>query len=137
MTRRSDPYLVDRILTAAPEQLIQMLLDRAVAECGIAAERLDAGDVVAAHPHLGKAQDIIAELRCSLDLSVGPIAANLDTLYDFSFSRLVDAHLGRDGSKARDAQRALEPIQDAWRQACTGVPATLDVDAGAGVSARA
>jgi len=113
-----DRYLADRVLTASPEQLIKMLLDRVVVELGLAQEQLQAGHRLDAAPHLTRSQDIIGELRCCLDLSVGPVAQNLDDLYGFAFSRIVEASLGGSAGYVDDVISVLAPVQDAWSQAC-------------------
>ena len=74
MTTGRDRYLAERVSTASPEQLIMMLLDRAVAELQLAQQDLTNGDRLAAAPHLRRAQDIVGELRCSLDLTVGSLS---------------------------------------------------------------
>ncbi len=113
-----DRYLADRVMTASPEQLIKMLLDRVVVELGMAQEQLHAGHRRDAAPHLAKAQAIVGELRCCLDLSVGPIARNLDELYGFAFSRIVEATLDGRAGHVNDVITVLAPVQDAWSQAC-------------------
>jgi flagellar secretion chaperone FliS len=113
-----DRYLADRVLTAAPEQLIKMLLDRAVGELGTAQEQLRAGHRLDAAPHLARAQAIIGELRCCLDLSAGDIAYNLDDLYGFAFNRIVEASLDGRAAHVNDVITALTPVQDAWSHAC-------------------
>ena len=117
MTTGRDRYLADRIETASPEQLIKMLLDRAVAELEQARTELQASNRLGASPHLRRAQAIVGELRCCLDLSVGPIATNLDELYGFAFTELVDGNPDRVG----DVVSVLEPVRDAWNQACCGL----------------
>ena len=108
-------------MTASPEQLIKMLLDRAVGELGSAQQELKAGDRLAASPHLRRAQDIVGELRCCLDLEVGSMATNLDELYAFAYGQLLEAGLDGDIRHVSDVVALLEPIRDAWTQACCGL----------------
>ncbi len=121
MTSGRDRYLAERVMTASPEQLIKMLLDRAVGELGSAHQQLEAGDRLAASPHLRRAQDIVGELRCCLDLDVGEMAGNLDDLYAFAYGRLLDASLDGESRHVTDVVAILEPIRDAWTQACCGL----------------
>lgn len=120
MTDVRDRYLADRVMTATPEQLIKLLLDRAVVELAQAQETLTSGDRLAASPHLRRAQDIVAELRCCLDFDAGPIATQLDSLYDHVWSELVEAALDGDQRHVHNAASVLAPVQDAWNQACCG-----------------
>jgi len=118
MTSARDRYLSDKIQTARPEQLIKMLLDRAIAELELASGDLRSGDRLAATPHLRRAQDIVGELRCSLDMSVGSIATNLDALYGFAYTQLLEASLDGAPRHVEDVAALLEPVREAWNQAC-------------------
>ena len=108
MTPGRDRYIAERVATASPEQLVKMLFDRAVAELQLAQEDLQAGNRPAASPRLRKAQDIVAELRCCLDLGVGQIATNLDELYGFAYTQLVEASLDGEVSHVSDVIAILE-----------------------------
>lgn len=121
MTAGRNRYLADRVNSAGPEQLIKMLFDRVLAELEQAGTELRAGNRLPASPHLRRAQDIISELRCCLDLSVGEIAINLDQLYGFAYGELVEASLDGAPRHVQNVTRVLEPIRDAWNQACCGL----------------
>ena len=109
-----DRYLAERVTTATPGQLIKMLLDRLLVELDMAKSRLDEGQRPAASPHILRAQDIVTELRSSLDLDAGDIAGQLDELYSYAFAELVEAHLGGDATHISHAVTVLAPVQDAW-----------------------
>lgn len=121
MTTGRDRYIAERVATASPQQLIKMLFDRAVAELHLAQQDLESGNRLAASPRLRKAQEIISELRCSLDLSAGQIATNLDELYGFAYSQLLEAVLDGDAGHVGDVIEILDPVRDAWNQACCGL----------------
>jgi len=109
-----DRYIAERVTTATPGQLIKMLLDRLLVELDMAKQQLDGGARPAASPHILRAQDIVTELRSSLNLDVGPIAAQLDELYGYAFTELIDAMLGGDSTHITNAATVLAPVQDAW-----------------------
>ncbi|MFN3218138.1 MAG: flagellar export chaperone FliS [Acidimicrobiales bacterium] len=109
-----DRYLAERVTTATPGQLIKMLLDRLLVELDMAKTRLDSGERPAASPHILRAQDIVTELRSSLNLDAGDIAGQLDDLYSYAFAELVEAHLGGDPTHIGNAATVLAPVQDAW-----------------------
>ena len=120
-------YQADKIMTAAPEQLIRMLLDRAVGELELGRDLLREDRWQVATPHLAKAQDILTELRCSLNLDVGgELAANLDALYDYAFRRIVEAHIQRVAGFVDEVIAIIDPIRDAWATAVCGA---ADADA--------
>jgi flagellar protein FliS len=114
-----DQYLEQQVATATPAELILMLYNGAITRTTSAIETLDGGDVTAARPALIRAQDIVMELRCSLDHTVGgEIARNLDRLYDFAWGRLMVASTRADAGAAREAVDVLVTLRDAWREAC-------------------
>ncbi len=121
MTSGRDRYLSDKVQTARPEQLIKMLFDRAMVELELAGDALRSGDRLAASPHTRRAQDIIGELRCSLDLSAGSLASNLDALYGFAYTQLLEVSLDGSPRHVDDVAAMLEPIRSAWDQACCGL----------------
>ena len=113
-------YLADKVNTASPAELIGMLYDAGVVamQAGQAAvEARQAGD---AHRHLVRAQNIVTELRCSLDLSAGEIAQNLDRLYEFLGRRLVTANVEKNAGIVAECIGIFTPLRDAWREACLG-----------------
>jgi flagellar protein FliS len=121
----SDRYLADKVATASPAQLVGMLFDAGVQAVRQAVAANAAGNHVEATRRLIKAQDVVMELRCSLNFDEGgELARNLDALYAYSFRRLVEANVRRDASAMAEVLAVLEPLRDAWREACLGGAAT-------------
>lgn len=116
----ADRYLVDKVSTASPAELIGMLYDAGVVAMQAGRAAVEAGQVQDAHRHLVRAQNIVVELRCSLNLSAGEIATNLDALYEFLGKRLVQANLEKNPAVVADCLRVFTPLRDAWREACLG-----------------
>lgn len=114
----ADHYLAERVLTASPAELTQMLFDACVGSVKLAIRLLESGAHVAATPKLTKAQDIVLELRSTLNHEAGQLASDLDALYTFAWSQLLQASLKRDPGPARAALDVVEPLQQAWRTAC-------------------
>ncbi len=119
----ADHYLVQRVMTATPAELTAMLYDAACANIRGAIARLEAGAPLEATPKLCKAQDILLELRCTLNHEAGALAGQLDALYTFAWRRLLDASVSRDASAAREALDVVDPLRTAWREACVTVAA--------------
>ena len=99
---------------ADPHRLIVMLIDGAlerIAQARGCAQRNEKADKSA---HVQRALAIIGELRASLDLSRGEIAANLDALYDYMARQLLRAHV-EEGSECLDRVAGLlHEIRSAW-----------------------
>jgi len=63
------------------------------------------------------AQDIVSELRGSLDVTMWEGAAGLAQLYGFLFSRLIRANVRADADLVAECRGLVEPLRDAWREA--------------------
>jgi flagellar protein FliS len=119
----ADRYLNDRVLTASPAELTAMLYDACVGALKLAARLQESGDHVRAGGRLLKAQDIVLELRTTLNPAAGDLAVRLDALYTYAFGLLVKANVQRDPAATLEALSVLEPLAQAWRTACCGVAA--------------
>ncbi len=118
MQSAADHYLAQRVLTATPAELTQMLYDAASANIRGAISRLEAGAPLEATPKFCKAQDILLELRATLNHDAGPLAGQLDALYTFAWQRLLDASVRRDVAAAQEALDVVDPLRTAWRESC-------------------
>ncbi len=116
-------YLSDSISTASPGKLLVMLYDRLVLDLVQGEEALRAGDRTAAGPHLLHAQDIILELRTTLDTSVWEGGPGLANLYGFFLTELIAANVKGDVAKVVSTRALIEPLRDAWREAAAKVAA--------------
>jgi flagellar protein FliS len=112
----ADRYLEERVLTASPVELTAMLFDACVGSIKLAIRLQEAGEHVAALPKLIKAQDIVLELRTTLNHEAGELATRLDALYTWAWQLLIRAGTKRDTPAAREALAVIEPLQLAWRQ---------------------
>ena len=66
---------------------------------------------------------IIAELQNTLDLERGgAIAAELDGIYTYMLSRLLDAIVQQDAQPIDEVRRMLETLRDAWQQIAAQPP---------------
>jgi flagellar protein FliS len=113
--------------TATPGQLVVMLYDgflRFAAQAKAAVERGDMGE---AGQKLTRAQDIVTELRVSLDMTQGQVAQNLASIYDYVGERLVAARLNRQADEIAEAMRCMGDLRSAWAQiASTPRPARAE-----------
>jgi len=64
--------------------------------------------------HLERAMAMVGELRASLDLTQGPLARNLDDLYDFVIRQLLLGQLANDTRDISGAASVLQEIRLAW-----------------------
>lgn len=112
-----DRYLADSVNTASPGKLLVMLYDRLVMDLIQGEEAIRAGDRERSAERLTHAQEIILELRTTLDLDAWTGAAGLANLYGFLLTELIGANVGRDADRVAACRGLVEPLRDAWREA--------------------
>jgi flagellar protein FliS len=110
-------YLDASVATASPARLLVMLFERLVRDVRTAAEAQAADDHPGAHPHLLHAQEIVLELRASLDGDAWDGAAGLDALYEYLYTRLVHANVRRDAEATAECLELATQLCDTWREA--------------------
>lgn len=114
-------YVKSRTATATPAQLVAMLYDAAIAAMRCAADAESSGRRSEASEQLVRAQTILTELRCSLNLQAGPLAADLDRIYEFVWRQLVRANVARDSLLVMRCVELIVPLRQAWGEACLGL----------------
>lgn len=132
MTPVANRYLVDRVMTATPAQLIGMIFDVAVRSLEAAKKELVDGTRMEVTRHLHKAQDAVTELRCSLltgtgDPAIDSMSGNLDAIYEYVFLKLVKTAMGKDDRGVDECHRILDGLRDAWRTGCLEGPVQKQV----------
>jgi flagellar protein FliS len=110
-------YLADSIDTASPGKLLIMLYDRLVVDLVQGEEALRANDRDRAAERITHAQEIILELRTTLDVDAWSGAPGLAGLYGFLLTELIQANIRRDADKVASCRGIVEPLRDAWREA--------------------
>ncbi|HHY44756.1 MAG TPA: flagellar export chaperone FliS [Firmicutes bacterium] len=105
------------IETAAPAELVLMLYNRALRTMEEATGYLERKDMEGSNRSLQKAQDIVDELRFSLNVSAGgQLARDLAAVYDYVGSRLLMANIRKDASLVSEAAKVLTEIRDGWAE---------------------
>lgn len=128
---RTDIYKSQSVNTAGPAQLVLMLFDRALLAVRRVREASSAesapGALETMHHELQRAQDIVTELRVTLDHERGgQIAANLSGLYGFCLDRLITANVTKDVSELGPVEKVLTDIRNAWEQSCCAAPVAVN-----------
>jgi flagellar protein FliS len=104
-----------QVSDASPHRLIQMLMEGGLSRLAQAKGVMMHGQHAAKGELLSKAIGIIGGLRESLDLQQGgEIAANLDRLYEYMVSRLVEANIGNDVAIIDEVAELLRNVKSGW-----------------------
>jgi flagellar secretion chaperone FliS len=77
---------------------------------------LERHDIEQAHKASIRCQEIVTALRGSLDFSAGPIAIQLDELYDFVLRRLATGNLSKEPKPTEEALQVLRGLLEAWQE---------------------
>lgn len=115
-----EKYVANQVLTASPAELIMMLFNEGIrtlknAEAAFAMESPDR--IATINNHLLHTQDVIQELKLSLDLEKGgDIAMNLSRIYDFMLRHLIHANAEKSLQSVVDVRELLTTLREAWQQ---------------------
>ncbi len=117
MTSPLNRYLQDSVATASPGKLLVMLYDRLVMDLTQGEEALRNGSREVANDKLNHAQEIILELRTTLNVEAWDGAPGLANLYGYLLTELIGANIARDPERVKSCRGHVEPLRDAWREA--------------------
>lgn len=109
-------YMDNKVLTATPAELTLMLYDGAIKFCNIAIMAIENKDIQKAHDNIMRAEQIINELRLTLDFNY-PIANEFDRLYDYIYRRLIDANFNKDIAILEEVLGFVRELRDTWKEA--------------------
>ena len=99
-----------------------MLYDRLVLDMVRGEEALRAGNRLTASEHVIHAQEILMELRVTLDTSSWSGATGLAQLYAFLITELIAANIRGEADRVGSCRTLVEPLRDAWREAAMAQP---------------
>lgn len=102
--------------TASQGKLIVMLFNGAIKRAEEAKRQLQKGRKEGVHNNLIRAQDIISELRGALNLKAGPIATNLDRIYEYFQHLLVSANIQKDTKPIDECIELMTSVRNTWQE---------------------
>ena len=110
-------YVQTQTTAATPLELVVMLYEAGLRAADASHDAMTRGDIPARRIALNKLMAIIAELQNTLDLSRGErVAAELDSLYSYMTSRLLQAVTDKDPKPVDEVRRLLTTLHEGWRQ---------------------
>lgn len=121
--RVRDRYMGDTVQTASPARLLVMLYDRLLLDLQTAESAIADRQIELASNSLTHAQDIVMELRLTLDTEAWAGAPALAQLYSFLVRELIDANVRKDAAKVVACREIVEPLRETWIQAASNLAA--------------
>jgi len=113
--RPQDAYRRQNIMTANSVDLIVMLYDALKKNIILGRRGIQKRDVMLAHKHLVRAQEILSELINSLDMTY-PISDELMALYEFALANIEDANLRKDEAPLEPVVEMVDSLREAWKE---------------------
>jgi flagellar protein FliS len=123
----------DAILSAPPARLLTMLYDRLILDLTRAEQAQTTSDWETARVNLLHAQDIVRELAGSLKMGTWDGAEQLQSIYTYVLTALMNANMHRDVEPTRECIELLRPIGEAWHAAADSLVVQAPVRAGGGM----
>jgi len=110
-----DTYLEERILSADPVELIQMLYQAALTAVADARRHLAERQVLPRARSISKACNVLVELNTSLDSAGGDeFTVRLSQLYGYMHRRLVEANLQQSDEILAEVSGLLSTLMEGW-----------------------
>lgn len=109
-------YQQNDVYTSSQGKLLLMLYDGAIKFMRISKFSIAQGDYPAANKNLIKAQNIITELMCTLNMEYD-ISKNLYGLYDYMKRRLIEANIRKDTEIIDEILDLVVGLRDTWQKA--------------------
>lgn len=109
-------YQNNMVNTASPQELTMMLYNGLVKFLNLAKQGIEEASIEKASNNIARSQDIIVEFMSTLDMSY-EVSKGLMSLYDYMYSRLIDANIKKDKAVVEEILVFAEQLRDTWAQA--------------------
>ncbi len=126
MIRGAEAYRRVNADTRSPLELVVMLYDGALRFVGEARDAADRNDIVTRTRAVSRALAIVSELQNTLRIEDGgDVARELDRLYSYMTTRLLDSNVKRDRKALDEVHRLLSTVREGWAQVTTMAGASV------------
>lgn len=126
--RALNAYKQTDVTSRSPLEIVVLLYDGAIRFLGEAHTAAGRSDKPSRTRAVARAQAIIGELQGTLDMERGgQVASDLDRLYTYMTSRLLDATARYDDTAITEVQRLLGSMREAWAKIATAPEAAAAV----------
>ena len=109
-------YQQNAVTTSSPQELTLMLYNGCIKFIRLAGMGMEKKNIEAKNTNIIKAQNILQELRSSLNMEV-ELSSSLDPLYEYMISQLVSANITNDLDKLKEVEELAEDFRNTWKEA--------------------
>lgn len=107
-------YQQNSVLTASPQELTLMLYNGAIKFCNLGIEKIQCRDIEKSNYYILKVQDIIYELRVTLDDKY-EVSKEIRLLYEYISRLLEQANIEKNEEKLMEAKELIVDFRDLWK----------------------
>jgi flagellar protein FliS len=111
-------YKAAASVTMTPLEILVALYDKCIIECKKAVDHMETGRFVKANESLKRVENIVDELRFSLDMKY-EVSQNLRDLYVFYRQTLITANYKKDSKAIRALIPQFSELKDTFSQVQT------------------
>ena len=105
------------IIQKSSQELTALLYEGLISRFEEALIQIGQKDMVGANKSLQRANDILCRLGSGLRYEAGPIAENLDSLYNYMAAVTIQANLRKDTEQIKHLKELTETIAITWKSA--------------------
>lgn len=109
-------YQQNSVLTASPQELTLMLYNGSLKFMKMAKRAMAEKKFEEKNTNIIKAQNIVQELRITLDLDI-EMSAALAQMYEYMYTRLMDANMKNDITALEEVETLMTDMRKTWKQA--------------------
>lgn len=109
-------YQQNSVMTASPQELTLMLYNGSLKFMKMAKRAMAEKNFEEKNTNIIKAQNIVQELRITLDLDI-EMSAGLAQMYEYMYSRLLDANTKNDLAALEEVETLMTDMRNTWKQA--------------------
>lgn len=128
MLQPQDSYLATKVQTSSPGELTLLLYSGCIRFIKLAVACMDKCDYEGKHGNFIKAQNILDELRSTLNMEY-EISHQLNNLYLFINEQLKEANMRMDPAVADNCLELLVELRDTWSEALKSLKQGKQVNA--------
>ncbi|MCX7905454.1 MAG: flagellar export chaperone FliS [Elusimicrobiales bacterium] len=115
-THVSQIYLKNQIETATPLERVVLAYEGAITFLNLAKNLMEAKKFTDATIANIRAQNIITELKMSLNMEAGEISHRLSNLYSYFIKKLISANLERNVNHIEEVLKHMMDLKKSWEE---------------------
>lgn len=109
-------YKKQSVTTMTPIEVIIKLYDESEKQLHRSIHFIERKEYAEAHNALDKSAELVNALRSVLDMDVGEISQNLDSLYEFFYRQIIQADMKKDTKIIEDLIPQISELREAFIQ---------------------